>query len=330
MEIKGLYKPNKKALIGIGLVILTALAIYLFELYSVIYPSTENAYVDANLIHVAPKINGYVRRVYVKNNQFVKKGDILVRINTLPFILEFKKQQQILRAANQEATYAQQHIASAMASQERALSSYHFSQQMAVRYTNLFKAKADSLQNMQKYITKTNQAKQALEQAKTALQQAKMQYEVAKTKISVAKINVSNAQLNRSYTGLNASVNGYISHLNLQTGQLVMSGQKLFGLVDDGSWWIDANFKETQLSRIKPGQRATVKLDMYSHRYIGVVQSISYASGSTFSLLPPENATGNWVKVIQYFPVRVVLKNDPNYPLRVGASARVTIDTLNG
>ena len=107
-----------------------------------------------------------------------------------------------------------------------------------------------------------------------------------------------------------------------------MAGQKLFGLVDDTTWWIDANMKETQLRRIKPLQGATVTLDMYDHQYVGNVQSISYASGSTFSLLPSENASGNWVKVIQYFTVRIHVKNDPTYPLRVGASAHVVINTL--
>ena len=199
---------------------------------------------------------------------------------------------------------------------------------MAVRYTNLYKSKAGSLQNMQKYVNQSNQARQSLEQATTALLQSNMQYQIANTKIKTAKISVRNGQVNQSYTRLYAPVDGYVSNLNLHSGQLVMPGQKLFGLVDDASWWIDANMKETQLSRIKPPQDATIKLDMYEHSYTGKVQSISYASGSTFSLLPPENASGNWVKVIQYFTVRVALKNDPNYPLRVGASAHVTINTL--
>ena len=107
----------------------------------------------------------------------------------------------------------------------------------------------------------------------------------------------------------------------------MQAGQKLFGLVDDSQWWVDVNFKETQLKRIKAGQPAEVELDMYNHKYHGTVQSISYASGNTFSLLPAENATGNWVKVTQRFPVRVTLENESDFPLRVGASSNVTVDT---
>ena len=115
--------------------------------------------------------------------------------------------------------------------------------------------------------------------------------------------------------------------MNLADGQLVQAGQNVFGLIDDASWWVDANFKETQLERIKVGQIVKAKLDIYDHVYSGVVESISRASGNTFSILPAQNATGNWVKVTQRFAVVVKIKDDPDFPLRVGASVNVTIDT---
>ncbi len=319
---------NKNVFIGLSIIFLISVALYGYYLYEKMYPNTENAYVNANLINVAPKVGGYLEQVYVKNNQRVKKGELLVLINPIDFSLQLKQAKQMFLASQQEAAYAKQQIASATANQARALSDAHFGQQMAGRYTHLYKSKAGSLQNMQKYVNQANQARQALEQATTALHQATMQYQMAKTKIATTNISVRNAQVNQSYTRLYAPVDGYVSNLNLHRGQLVMPGQKLFGLVDDATWWVDANMKETQLRRIKVSQGATIKLDMYEHRYKGTVQSISYASGSTFSLLPPENASGNWVKVIQYFTVRINLKNDPNYPLRVGASAYVSIDTL--
>ena len=280
------------------------------------------------MINVSPKVGGFITGIYVKNNQRVKKGDLLVRIDSTDFSLQIQQAEQALLAARQEVDYVQQQIIIATANQAKALSEANFSRQMASRYTSLYKSKAGSLQNMQKYVNYANQANKALEQATIALQQVKMKYEISKTKITITKIKIRNARVNRSYTRLYAPADSYVSHLNLQQGQLVMAGQKLFALIDDSTWWIDANIKETQLRRIKPSQQATIKLDMYEHRYPGTVQSISYASGSTFSLLPPENASGNWVKVSQYFTVRVRVKNDPNYPLRVGASAKVTIDTL--
>ena len=114
----------------------------------------------------------------------------------------------------------------------------------------------------------------------------------------------------------------------LTKGQYVAVGQQVFGLVDNDSWWIDANFKETDLERVKESQPVEIKLDMYRHsKYKGTVQSLSYASGTTFSLLPPQNATGNWVKVTQRFTIRIKVENNPKFPLRVGASADVQIDT---
>nr|MCX3303406.1 HlyD family secretion protein [Bacillus pacificus] len=121
---------------------------------------------------------------------------------------------------------------------------------------------------------------------------------------------------------------GYVSNLKLYKGQLVSPGQALFGFIDNKKWWIDANFKETDLDRIKPGQKVEIELDMYSHSYAGKVDSISYATGSVFSLLPPENATGNWVKVTQRLPVKIILKNDLKYTLRRGGNATVKVDTL--
>ena len=321
-------KRAKNVIIGLILVILISVILYVYYVYETVYPSTENAYVNAHLINVAPKVGGYLEQINVVNNQFVKKGELLVRISPIDFTLQRKQAKQTLIAAKQQADFTKQQITSAKASQARALSDYRFGQQMAARYTHLYKSKAGSLQNMQKYVNQANQARLVLDQANATLNQASMQYQIAKTKIEEADISLRNAQVNLSYTRLYAPVDGYVSNLNLQQGQLVMAGQKLFGLVDDANWWVDVNMKETQLRRIKPLQKAEIKLDMYNHHYYGTVQSISYASGNTFSLLPSENATGNWVKVIQYFTVRVSMKNDPNFPLRVGASAKVTVDTL--
>jgi membrane fusion protein (multidrug efflux system) len=110
----------------------------------------------------------------------------------------------------------------------------------------------------------------------------------------------------------------------------VQAGTPAFAIVEDGDWWVDANFKETDLGRIKPGQKATIHLDMYPGLTLeGAVESISAGSGATFSVLPPENATGNWVKVTQRFPIRIKITSAPNpdKPLRMGSSASVTIDT---
>jgi len=127
---------------------------------------------------------------------------------------------------------------------------------------------------------------------------------------------------------LTAPTDGFVSNLKIYSGQLISAGQPLFGFIDNKKWWINANFKETDLNRIRQGQKVKISLDMYNHTYTGTVNSISFATGAVFSLLPPENATGNWVKVTQRFPVRISLADDPKYPLRVGASANVKINTF--
>lgn len=318
---------HKHLIAGVTIIFLAIGGIYGYYQYSQIHPSTDNAYVNANLINISPKVNGYVQHVYVKDNQFVHKGDLLLDIDPQDYSLLLTKSKQDLALAQQQATSAKQQIITAKATVAKNKSDFEFASQMATRYTNLYNQKAGSLQDMQKYQNQAIAAKQTLEQANASLDQAIAMSLAANTQISIAQSGVDNAQNNTAYTQLRSPVNGYISNLNLQTGELVASGQKLFGLVDDQSWWIDVNFKETQLKRVNAGQPASIELDMYDHKYHGVVQSISYASGNTFSLLPAENATGNWVKVTQRFTVRVKLSNESEFPLRVGASADVTIDT---
>ena len=318
---------HKHLIAGIALIFVAVGGIYGYYKYSQVYPSTDNAYVNANLINIAPKVSGYVQQVYVKDNQFVHKGDLLVDLDPQDYSLMLTKAKQDFALAQQQALSAKQQILTAKANVAKNKSDFDFATQMATRYTNLYNQKAGSLQDMQKYQNQAMAAKQALEQANASLDQANAQNLAANTQISIAQSGINNAQNNTAYTQLRSPVDGYISYLNLQTGELVAAGQKLFGLVDNQSWWVDVNFKETQLKRVKAGQPASVELDMYDHKYHGVVQSISYASGNTFSLLPAENATGNWVKVTQRFTVRVKIANESDFPLRVGASSNVTIDT---
>ena len=129
---------------------------------------------------------------------------------------------------------------------------------------------------------------------------------------------------------MTAPASGWISKMSLRPGGIVQAGTPTLAMVEDSSWWVDANFRETDLGRIKPGQPATIKLDMYPGVTLeGVVESISAGSGASFSVLTPENATGNWVKVTQRFPIRIKITSapDPDRPLRLGATATVKIDT---
>ncbi|AJC48859.1 HlyD family secretion protein [Allofrancisella guangzhouensis] len=321
------FSPKKIA-IGISIIAITGFSIYAYYMYNKIYPSTDNAYVDADVINISAKVGGYIEKVYVQNNQYVHKGTKLVQIDPTDYQLNvaqanasFIQAKGQLAVANEQVSIAKSNLIKAKASLETATS-------MANRYVKLYQEDAGSLQDAQKYTDQRIQAEKASEQAFSSLKQALLQVEIAKAQVNAAQVTLENANLNLGYTTLIAPSDGYVSNLKIYKGQLISPGQPLFGFIKNKKWWINANFKETDLDRIKAGQKVKVKLDMYSHTYIGKVDSLSYATGSVFSLLPPENATGNWVKVTQRFPVKVILKDDPNYPLRVGASATVKINTL--
>jgi membrane fusion protein (multidrug efflux system) len=164
----------------------------------------------------------------------------------------------------------------------------------------------------------------------TKAQDAKLTVTTPTVQLRAASAQLDKATHERVRTHVTAPGSGWVTNSNLRPGSIVQAGTPAFALIEDGHWWVDANFKETDLARIKPGQPATIRLDMYSGTKLdGVVEAISAGSGASFSVLPPENATGNWVKVTQRFPVRIRITGtpDPDKPLRVGASADVSIDT---
>jgi membrane fusion protein (multidrug efflux system) len=151
----------------------------------------------------------------------------------------------------------------------------------------------------------------------------------ASTQIQTARLKLAQAQLDLSHSVITAPADGILGEVSIQPGDYIMTGEDLFPMVDSSSVWVAANFKETDLERIHPGQPVSIDLDMYPKQsYRGEVESVSPASGAAFSLIPAQNATGNWVKVTQRFPVRIkVMDKDHTLPLRLGSSASVTIDT---
>ena len=304
-----LLKTYKIELLGIFFCILLISSYFLYKNF---FPSTDNAYVNANLINMMPKVSGLITKINVRNNQ------ILLKQAKLDFKL-----------AKKSAISSASDIKQAEANISKAKANYLYCKQMRDRYTALYQQKAGSEEAQQKFENDFKQAEQGLAQANTAYNQSKIAAASTLQKVELAKFQLDNAQNTFNSTIIIAPVSGYVSNMSLQVGQLVGVGQNLFGVIDDSSWWIDSNFKETQINRIKPKQKVTIKLDMYPHRYSGTVESISYASGSTFSLLPAQNSSGNWVKVTQRFTVRIVLQDSQAFPLRVGASSVVEVNTLS-
>lgn len=320
---------NKHAIIGVSMVVVVMAGIYGYFKYAQYYPSTDDAYVNSNLVNVAPKIAGYLSEINITNNQLVHKGDVLFKLNPVDYDLSYDQAAKNYTSYDSQVAMAKQQLEVQKGVIATDKANYNLALQTANRYATLYKANTIAKQAYQNAMTDLANAKTKIDidQQKLAQYQNMVQYTEAKK--DQAKSSQDAAKTNLGYTSYTAPVDGYISNLgSLSSGEFISAGQQIFGIVDDSQWWIDANFKETQLNRIKPGQKVEVELDMYDHKYQGVVKSISYASGNTFSLLPPQNATGNWVKVTQRFTVRIELKDDAKFPLRVGASANVKINTL--
>lgn len=319
---------NKHAYIGVFMVVVTIALVYGYFKYSEYYPSTDDAYVNASLVNVAPKVSGYLAEISVKNNQLVHKGDLLFKINPVDYGYTYTQAQKNYDSYVAQVAMAKQQLDVQKGAITKDKAQYQLAQEVFNRYKGLYAANTLSKQAYQNAQTDLDKARIQLEVDEKKYQQDLNLEKYTEAKQDSAKASVDTAKSNLSYTEYYSPADGYITSLNtLTTGEFINASQQMFGIVDTSSWWIDANFKETQLSRIKVGQAVEVKLDMYEHKYVGEVQSVSYASGNTFSLLPAQNATGNWVKVTQRFTVKVKLHDDPKFPLRVGASTKVKVNT---
>jgi membrane fusion protein (multidrug efflux system) len=296
------------------------------------YVTTNDAYVNANVVNIAAQVSGPVAFLGVKNNQFVHKGQLLFTIDPAPFQITVNKAkaQLLLSKQNEAASNAAVQAAEAKVSQAQA--QLEVQKQNVPRILTLASegkaAKADGVVAQ----GKLDSAKAELVAASSELIEAKQNLGDtgnANAQIQTASSNLATAQLDLQHTKIYAPADGFLANFDIRPGTMITAGQQIFALIESKRWWVTANLKETALKYLQPGQKATIQLDIYPHiTFQGYVQSLSFASGAVFSLLPPENATGNWVKVTQRFPVKIVfIHPNPQYPLRVGASGTVSIDT---
>ncbi len=320
---------NKRLFLGIGIIMIAAVGVYAYFKYDELYPSTDDAYVGSNLVNVATKVSGYLAQTNIQNNQVVHKGDLLFVLDPKDYQLNLKQAEKNYKAQIDMTNMAKEqvHVQQGQITQDKE--QYKFLQERFNRYKELYTANTVSQQDYQKATTDFNNIKTQLEVDNNKYQQYSSGYQYTASKMEAAKAQLDLAQSNLTYTKYYSPVDGYVTNMSsLAVGEFINASQQLFGIVDTQNWWVDANFKETQLKRLKIGQPVAVKLDMYDHKFKGIIQSISYASGNTFSLLPAQNATGNWVKVTQRFTVRIKIQNEAKFPLRVGASANITVNTI--
>jgi membrane fusion protein, multidrug efflux system len=315
-------------------VLAVAMAIggYVYWEHEALFPSTSDAYLNANVVRIAPQVSGAVARVPVESHQVVNRGQLLLEIDPAPFKIALQNAEAALELARQQARAAQAAVDAARAVVTQ--------RQAALRDTK------DNTDRTLALVSKGalpgakgDDARAALQEAQATLQEATADLQRAQQElgspgehnasIRAADAAVAKAKLDLSYTRITAPASGVLGEVDIRPGSFVDPGEDLFPLVEADSFWVDANFQETDLDRIHPGQPAMITVDMYpDETFTGLVQSVSPASGVAFSLLPPENATGNWVKVTQRFPVKVAITStDSAHPLRIGASSQVSIDT---
>ncbi|MFN7098106.1 MAG: HlyD family secretion protein [Gammaproteobacteria bacterium] len=330
-------KPNnhkRNTMIWVVIGIILCMGVYGYFLYQKYWPYTDDAYVNAHYIYEAAQVSGPVSEIFVHNNQFVRKNQIIFEIAPQPFQAIVDQQTANLKLAVQqmEADIAAVNVAAANVNEVKA--------QLIVNQKNYDRTVA-LVQKGQASISSGDDALGQLQGSQAQLIAAQNQLiQAQKTlgdvgsrnaQIQLARAELKSARLNLSYTRIYAPADGFITNFDdVRIGTMITAQQTVFQLVESNKWWVYANYKETQMERMKPGQPATISIDMYPGvRFKGYIDSISSGSGAIFSLLPPENATGNWVKVTQRFPVKVVITDvDPRYPLRAGASSEVTISTL--
>lgn len=294
------------------------------------YESTDDAYVGANYISVAAQVSGVAIQANVSNNQFVKKGDLLFVIDPTPFEIGVNRAQAQLELMGNEVKEAAANISQAEANLELRNAEYDDAHKTVERIFSLVKTSVLPPQAGDDAQVRLKTAEQNILVAKALLQNAQIHLGSLgdrNEQIRIATANLEDARLQLSYTKVYAPFDGQISNCVLNAGQYITAGMAQFALISYAEVWVDANFKETQLQLMRVGQKVSVKIDMYpDHSFVGEILSISGATGTVFSLLPPQNATGNWVKVTQRVPVRVLVKDlHADYALRLGSSASVSV-----
>ncbi|MGI2258502.1 efflux RND transporter periplasmic adaptor subunit [Shewanella sp. GXUN23E] len=315
------------------LAVLLVTAGYFYIKHQQEYPSTEDAYVHANVLYVAPQISGEVIQVTVENYQHVNAGDLLVAINPAPYQAAYEQAKAAYEVATQANKATDDAILAASANVNSAVAQLtdvqmNFRRTMDLVAKGLLPAQQGDDIKAQLAAAQTGVEAARAKMSQLITQQGAKGDEAPQVKQAAAAL--SKATLDLSYTHISAPHAGNLGKVSVRPGSVVAPGTAMMPLVEDNTFWVEANYKETAVGRLKPGMTANIVLDMYPDvTYQGKVIAISPASGSSFSLLPPENATGNWVKVPQRFPVSVSIEKTPDEPaLRVGASATVTVDTL--
>ena len=356
-EVTGSGSKKKIALSIFALIVIAGLtALFFYVRYIKTHISTDDAFIDGDIFTIAPKVSGTVRNVFVSSNQLVKKGDALVELDEADYSVKVSEAASALEAetakvaeieskiqtAKKQLAEAVARVEAVKAVNELQNANLEQAEKDRDRAENLYKKQAISKEKYEKALTaykvalaqvraSTEDMKGvglAVETHKAAVKQAEAskisQLSIIKQKEAV----LETAQLNSGYTKINAPADGYVTKKSVMVGNQIKAGQPIMAIVSLEELKVVANYKETEIEKIRPGQKVKIKVDTYPGKiFSGTVDSIMAGTGSVFSLFPPENATGNYVKVVQRIPVKIVLDKDTDreHVLRVGMSVVPTI-----
>ncbi|WP_312952467.1 HlyD family secretion protein [Superficieibacter sp.] len=344
-------RPGKKPLIILGIVVIVMIIVALvWWLMTRNQETTDDAFTDGDAVTIAPKVSGYVTDLRVKDNQRVKKGDLLVIIDPRDATAQRDQAKAQLGLAEAQLHQAQAQLAlskvqypaqrdearaqvlKAQADQANAEAAYRRQRGVDPRATtqqNIDSANAQ-LRSAQAQMASAKAQLEVAEQVELQIRQQETNVEARERQVDQARAQLETAELNLSWTEVRAPFDGFVTKRNVQNGTLVQAGSALFSLVSPDIWVV-ANFKESQLERLRPGNKVSIKIDAYGDMELeGHVDSIQQGSGSKFAAFPSENATGNFVKIVQRVPVKIVIDKglDANHPLPLGLSVepKVTLE----
>jgi len=344
-------KSSKRKYVMIGVIGLLAIAAASYAAYYVLvgrfYISTDDAYVRANNTMLGARVAGHIAAILPRDNALVRAGDVIFRIDDGDYRIAVDaartrigtQQATIDRIGRQVAAavssveQAQAQLVSAEAGLKRADLDYDRQQALS---TKGFASRATfevSEAGRDQGAAAVRSAQAAYDAAKDNVEVTKAQQAEARAQLAELQTQLAKAERDLEFTNVRAPVDGTFSNRLVNTGDYINVGQRLGNVVPLDGVFIDANYKETQLKRIRPGQRVTIKVDAYGFRkFTGIVDSISPAAGSVFTLLPPDNATGNFTKIVQRLPVRIRVPNSvaKQGMLRAGMSVYTTVDTREG
>jgi len=340
------FNFRKLLLAGAAVIALAGAAHYGWDYWTVgqYLVSTDDAYVKADNTTVAPKVSGYLHEVLVGDNERVKAGQVLARIDARDFAVALDQTRADVAAARAAITSKQAQLEVQQAVIEAAKATVAVDQAAATfaaqenkRYSDLASTGYGSVQNAQQAQSRIAGAQAAIARDTANLASALKQVDLLKAEIVQADATLARAEaaqhqaeLNLDYTSIIAPIDGIVGNRSLRTGQFVQAGTQLMSLVPVTGAYVVANFKETQLTDVREGQAVDIAVDMFPGQLVhGRVDSIAPASGQEFALLPPDNATGNFTKIVQRIPVKIALNPDAGaaVELRPGMSVIPTIET---